>query len=398
MPDVSASPRRRKLLLGGAATLASGAAAGAFADRLLRDTPEAQPLGSLTEPFHGRHQAGIATRPQAHAAFIGLALRSGVGGDRVAALLRLLSDDAARLTAGQPPLADTEPQLAARPSRLTVTFGFGPGLFDAAGIGDRPPGFGELPEFGVDRLEDRWSGGDLLLQVCAEDPLTVTHAVRMLVKDARGFATVKWVQKGFLNAAGVRPKDATPRNVLGQLDGTANPTPGGESFADTVWLGRAASRWRGGTTLVLRRIRAELETWDTVDPHAKELSVGRKLDSGAPLTGERETDRPDFTATDDLRLPVIPANAHIRRARDPSGARIFRRSYNYDEAPDTEGRADCGLLFASYQADVAQFTAIQRRLDTADMLNRWVTPIGSAVFAIPPGCAAGDWIGSGLFA
>jgi hypothetical protein len=68
-----------------------------------------------------------------------------------------------------------------------------------------------------------------------------------------------------------------------------------------------------------------------------------------------------------------------------------------DEGPTAEGHADSGLLFASYQADVArQFLPIQRRLAEADLLNEWTTPIGSAVFAVPPGCAEDGWIGETL--
>ena len=55
-------------------------------------------------------------------------------------MLRLLTDDARRLTQGRPALADTEPELADCPARLTVTFGFGPGLFAAAEGGRRPVG------------------------------------------------------------------------------------------------------------------------------------------------------------------------------------------------------------------------------------------------------------------
>ena len=32
------------------------------------------------------------------------------------------------------------------------------------------------------------------------------------------------------------------------------------------------------------------------------------------------------------------------------------------------------------------------------MLNEWTTPIGSAVYAIPPGCAEGGFVGDVLFA
>lgn len=57
-----------------------------------------------------------------------------------------------------------------------------------------------------------------------------------------------------------------------------------------------------------------------------------------------------------------------------------------------------GLMFASYQADIErQFLPIQRRLDGMDLLNQWTTPIGSTVWAIPPGVADGDYVGSRLF-
>ena len=97
---------------------------------------------------------------------------------------------------------------------------------------------------------------------------------------------------------------------------------------------------------------------------------------------------------------MIPDFSHLRRARSEDGSqRIFRRAYNYDGAPGAGEVSDSGLLFVSYQADVdTQFTPIQRRLDDLDLLNEWTTPIGSAVFAIPPGCREGGFVGEGLFA
>jgi len=74
-----------------------------------------------------------------------------------------------------------------------------------------------------------------------------------------------------------------------------------------------------------------------------------------------------------------------------------RRGYNYDEGPTGESVSDAGLIFISYQADVdRQFVPLQRRLDELDLLNQWITPIGSAVFAIPPGCQPGGYIGETL--
>ncbi|MFB4414257.1 Dyp-type peroxidase domain-containing protein, partial [Pantoea sp. ANP04] len=81
-------------------------------------------------PFYGAHQAGITTEPQTHATYIALNLRDALDCESLGRLLRLLSDDAARLTQGQAALADTEPELGAVPARLTVTFGFGPKLVE----------------------------------------------------------------------------------------------------------------------------------------------------------------------------------------------------------------------------------------------------------------------------
>lgn len=90
----------------------------------------------------------------------------------------------------------------------------------------------------------------------------------------------------------------------------------------------------------------------------------------------------------------------MRRARsDNPDERIFRRAYNYDDAP-TPGSSvsNSGLLFVSYQADVTtQFVPLQQRLSDLDLLNEWITPVGSAVFAMPPGCTSSGYIGDTLF-
>ncbi|KAB1911670.1 Dyp-type peroxidase [Micromonospora sp. AMSO31t] len=396
---------RRGLLTGGALATGAVLAAGGAAVTAARSEDPANPVDAVTaarvgvavEPFHGPRQAGVATDPQAHAAFIALTLTPGTGRAALGRMLRLLSDDAARLAQGRPALADTEPELGLLPARLTVTFGFGPGLYRAAGLdGHRPPSVADLPSFRVDRLQPRWSGGDLLLQICADDPLTVAHAQRVLIKDSRPFATVRWVQQGFRRAAGTEP-GRTQRNLFGQLDGTANPAPGAALDA-AVWAPDGPDWLRDSTTLVVRRISMNLETWDLLGRTDRELAVGRRLDTGAPLTGAAEHDEPDFAATGPDGLTVIPDFSHLTRARvTDDRLKILRRPYNYDGIPTPEGHADSGLIFTSYQADITrQFLPIQRRLAERDLLNEWTTPIGSAVFAIPPGCPDGGWIGQQL--
>lgn len=400
--DRSTSPgrlgsSRRQFLLGGAA-VGLGAAAAVGADLILTHAgrpTEASLNGAVTVPFHGPHQAGVTVAPQAHVTVVALDLLDGIDRDGLRRLMRLITDDAARMTAGQPALADMEPELAVVPARLTVTVGVGPAFVARAG-GSAPSWLRPLPPFSIDRLESRWSEGDLLLQVAADDPMTVAHTTRMLLKDSRSFARVRWTQTGFRRAHGSEPAGVTMRNLFGQVDGTVNPPPETEDFDSVVWV---RDGWlSGGTSLVIRRISMDLDRWDRLDRSGREQSVGRTLDTGAPLTGTAETDEPDFAATTAIGFPVIPEFSHLRRARsDDRRERIVRRGWNYDEGPTAESVSDSGLIFQSYQADVdAQYVPLQRRLDELDLLNEWTTPVGSAVFAILPGCAPGGYLGDTL--
>ena len=244
----SRSVTRRRLLSGGAAALGGALAGGAgvaVASQAAAGnaTNTAPSTGTAVEPFYGPRQSGIATHPQAYASFVALTLAPGVDRDALGRMMRLLTDDAARLTQGEPALADTEPELALLPARLTITFGFGPGLYRAAGVEERrPPSVADLPPFPeIDQLEPRWCGGDLLLQICADDPITVSHAQRMLVKDARA------VRVGPLGQRGFRTRRRSPRGDPAQPDGPARrhhqPATGHRGVRTRGVAGRTAPPW-----------------------------------------------------------------------------------------------------------------------------------------------------------
>lgn len=391
---------RRRLLTGGAAALAAGAAltqCGAAQSAI----PAPDAFGGVAEPFHGAHQSGITTAPQAHALFVALDLAPDAGRgarETLAAVLKLWSADAARLTQGRPALADTEPELAGRPARLTVSVGLGPGLFDRIGLAHRrPPTAIELPAFRTDRLDPRFCGGDVLLQICADDPMVVAHTSRVLLKNVRAMTRQRWRQQGFRHAHGADGSGRTMRNLMGQVDGTANLRDAAE-FDRFIWDEGAGQPWFArGTILVLRRIRAEMDSWDELDRASKEFAVGRRLDTGAPLTGTREDDAPDLGAQVD-GIPVIPPNSHIALARHHNAdERFLRRPYNYDDPPPAGTTTDSGLIFASYLRDPErQFIPVQQRLAEADAMNQWITTVGSATFAMLPGVAEGGWLGQGL--
>lgn len=403
----------RRALFGASAAAGVGAAAAIGADLALDDrgddpTVEAELNGTRTIAFHGEHQAGIEMVPQAFENLVALNLFQGTTPGDLQRLLRILSDDAARTTQGRYALADSEPEFASAPARLTITFGFGPDLVAVArGPQGVPHWLAPLPAFTIDRLEERWNGGDLLLQVASDDPTTLAHTTRMLLKDTRSFAGVRWFQHGFRSAYGSQPEGSTARNLLGQIDGTVNPVPGSSDFDRVVWRDEATGPpdedWLiGGTTMVVRRIEMLLDKWDRLDRSGREETIGRRLDDGAPLTGTKEHDEPDFDATSPVGFPVIAEFSHIRRARgDVSAAdalQIFRRGYNYELGPTDGAVSDAGHIFTAFQADlVTQFIPMQQRLADLDLLNEWTTPIGSAVFAIPPGAPDGGFVGQTLF-
>lgn len=355
--------------------------------------------GSRTVPFYGAHQAGITAIPGAFASFVALDLLPQTTRERQRAWMKLITDDIARLTQGRAALADVEPELAATPAGLTVTVGFGEGFVDAA-AGQRPSWLKPLPAFSIDALQDRFSGGDVLFIVQADEPVTVAHALRLLLRDSRSFATLRWRQDGFRRARGTDAPGTTMRNLFGQVDGTANFTPGTTNFDDAVWARDHEPAWlHGGTSFVLRRIAMDMDKWDEVDRVGRENAIGRTLADGAPLTGGDENTPIDFDAVGANGLPIIAAAAHTRRVHvtDPKLA-IVRLGYNYEERPsDPALLSDTGLLFGSWQADVdAQFVPMQRAMAEADLMNLWTTPIGSAVFAIPPGCLEGEYLGQAL--
>lgn len=400
--DEAPAPSRRALLFGGAATVAGAATGFALgsASSIATAAPAGEPLhGQETVAFHGLRQPGIETPAPAFVSFVGmnLLLPADAGMDEEREVLRrvlkLISADAARLMSGRGILADTEPELATNPARLTVTAGLGPRAVKLMNPALVPAWLKDLEPFQMDRLDKAWGQSDLVLQICGDDRMSLAHAARAILKDLRPVASRSWIQDGFRHSRGSQDQAATMRNLFGQLDGSGNPQ--GEMLERTLWGGEGLEPWApGGTSLVLRRIEMDLDAWDHVDRPGRDFTLGRRQDSGAPLSGGGEFDSPDLQATDALGLPVVSPDSHVARSQArEADEKILRRGYNYLEG------GSAGLLFASYQCDVSrQFLPIQRRLAAVDMLNEWTTPIGSAVYAILPGCVDGSYLGKELFA
>ncbi|WP_371615633.1 iron uptake transporter deferrochelatase/peroxidase subunit [Streptomyces sp. NBC_00454] len=407
------APSRRSVLGWGGAGLALGAAAaGGTALALTKDSDmvSAASAGAAV-PFHGEHQAGIASAVQDRLHFAAFDVKTKSRDE----LIKLLKDwtEAARLmTAGHPvgeggygglpeaPPDDTGEALGLKASRLTLTIGFGPGLFakDRFGLeGKRPEALVELESFPGDNLDPARSGGDLCVQACADDPQVAVHAIRQLARIGFGKTAVRWSQLGFGKTSSTTPDAQTPRNMMGFKDGTRNVSGTDNAALDKhVWVGASdGSDWlAGGSYLVARRIRMHIETWDRTSLGEQEDIIGRDKGEGAPAGKSKERDEPF--------LKAMKPDAHVRLAHPDTndGATILRRGYSFTDGTDGLGRLDAGLFFLAYQRDVRKgFVQIQRRLSKNDSLNEYIQHVGSAVFAVPPGVRdKDDWWGRALFA
>ncbi|MEV6393788.1 iron uptake transporter deferrochelatase/peroxidase subunit [Streptomyces sp. NPDC051907] len=405
------APSRRALIGWGGAGLALGAAAAGGAVALSRgeETAPAAAAGAAV-PFHGAHQAGIATAVQDRLHFAAFDVKTK---DR-AELVQLLKDwtrAAERMAAGRPvgegafggleeaPPDDTGEALGLKPSRLTLTIGFGPSLFAKGRFGlegRRPAGLAELEKFPGDNLDPARSGGDLCVQACADDPQVAVHAIRNLARIGFGKVVVRWSQLGFGKTSSTTPEAQTPRNMMGFKDGTRNIAGTDSAELDKhVWVSeKDGPAWlSGGSYLVARRIRMNIETWDRTSLKEQEDIFGRDKGEGAPVGKAAERDEPF--------LPAMLPTAHVRLAHPDTngGAKMLRRGYSFTDGTDGLGRLDAGLFFLAYQRDVDKgFVPVQRSLAAADVLNEYIQHVGSALFAVPPGVRdKDDWWGRALF-
>ena len=337
---------RRRFLAAAGGGAVGLAAAGAGGYVLARDDDSSSTDEAI--PFYGAHQAGIATAAQDRLVFgafdLTLTDRTGLAG-----LLRDWTTAAATMSAGEPlgrpddllivPPVDTGEALGLPASRLTITFGFGPGIFAGGRFGlarRRPEALVPLPHFAGDELDPDRSGGDLCVQACSDDPVVAFHAVRNLARVSVGRASLRWTQLGFGRTSSTTTGQDTLRNLQGFKDGTNNLRGDDEaSMTRFVWVGDDEPQtWlRGGTFLVARRIRMRIEVWDRSALGDQQDTIGRYKESGAPLTGVAEHDPVDLDARQPDGTPVIPlTRAHPprrpgseRRRADPAPRLLVHR-------------------------------------------------------------------------
>lgn len=344
--------------------------------------------------FYGKHQAGITTPMQKNIYFVVLDLRT-TDKNELIQLFKDWTDYSEKLVNGDlvkkdgsnallPP-SDTGETVGLNPYRLTLTFGVSASFLTKLGLEKkRPKLFRDLPAFPKEQLREQYTGGDIVVQACADDEQVAFHAVRNLIRKGRNKVTMKWSQSGF---AAIGDRMETPRNLFGFKDGTANVTTE-KDFDKVVWAD--SQDWmKNGSYMAVRRIIMHLETWDRTNLQEQENTFGRYKESGAPFGKQNEFDEVD--------LSLLPVDSHVRLAKEVD-LPILRRSYSYSDGIDPKtGQFDAGLLFIAFQKDPDRFVKIQTNLGADDKMNEYVTHIGSGLFACFGGVKEGGYIGQDLF-
>lgn len=344
--------------------------------------------------FYGEHQAGITTPMQKNIYFVVLDLHS-TDKEEVIQMFKDWTDYSSKLVDGElvkkdgsnallPP-SDTGETVGLNPYRLTLTFGVSADFLKKMGLEKkRPKEFRDLPPFPKEQLQEKYTGGDIVIQACADDEQVAFHAVRNLVRKARNTVTMKWSQSGF---AAIGDRMSTPRNLFGFKDGTANVTKE-KNFDQVIWTD--SDDWmKGGTYMAVRRIQMFLETWDRTNLQEQENTFGRYKESGAPFGKKDEFDEVD--------LALLPVDSHVRLAKEVNKP-IYRRSYSYsDGIVEKTGQFDTGLLFLAFQKNPDSFVKVQTNLGAQDKMNEYVTHIGSGLFACFAGVKKGEYLGQKLF-
>lgn len=361
--------------------------------------------------FYGPNQSGITTKNPQHVYFVALNCVAQ-SKQELQELFQVWTEDSVRLMNGEMkqsgdntlmPPHDTGETTGLDASNLTLTFGVGPSLFEKPELGlqnMKPTELNDLPHFPKDQLDPKYTGGDICIQACADDPQVAFHAVRNLIRNGRGKITMKWSQTGFNSYPMKNGKTETPRNLFGFKDGTANPNVDNmKDMNSVVWVQPGESKdWlSGGTYLAVRRIQTHLETWDRTALKAQEATFGRHRDSGAPLGKIGEFDEMEIDRKDQSGNPIVPVDSHVFLAKQVKD-QILRRSFSYSDGINPEtGAFDAGLLFISFQKKPSQFINIQNSLGALDKMNEYITHRGSALFACFPGVKQGSYLGAGLF-
>ena len=370
------------------------------------------PSASIPTPHGGGPQAGILNRPSEHLILAAFNI-TGDPSTTTTELRQVVKNELTSTLSSEndPSVAQAETGelgYAAHHDRahLTITVGFASTAYDKLNVAQssRPADLVPIPWDKLGDTPDDPNGGDIVLQICSDDPVVAEHVLRQVEHNVPGLSTA-WAHTGVQRYTSRQGRVATreARGWIGFLDGTSNldpahvqddyqltfvnpdatdtypaipasgqPGPYGPTNAPTFpddlrpFNGTEPGWTRDGTYLCARISVNDLATWDKASLDDQQATIGRrKVDGissdlpGSP--GQTDQTPPNFAANPEDE--TVAVSAHIRKANprtaDDLPRRIFRRGYPLYEGGS--GTIRRGLIFLSYARSIStQFEFIFR--------------------------------------
>ena len=237
---------------------------------------------------------------------------------------------------------------------LTVTVSLGPAFstIDSGYRSLRPLHLTPMRVFPNDSPMPEWTGGDVMLQLCANNPDTIHHAIRDITRHTRAGMQIRWKMQGYSSptqrwipskppgiqgwkrqsdAEGSRAADLDRRRCRARLDPTV---------AATRWYASSACWWSSG--IACRSMSRRTCSVAVASPAHRWMEISR------PMCPTTEPD-PDGKVTPAGRA-YPPGES---RTPETENQRLLRRSYNYDLGVDPNGNIQAGLIFIAYQQDIS---------------------------------------------
>lgn len=203
---------------------------------------------------------------------------------------------------------------------LTAVIGIGALLWDRLFQIERPAGLTEFEGIRGEVHAAPATGGDLLLHLRAEHEDMCFELARILLDNLGDGVRVIEETRGF--------KYFDQRDLLGFVDGTANPRP--QRAVEAVFIPEG-EEWEGSTFVTVQRYLHDLSSWNALPVEEQERAVGRKKLS-------------------DVAFPASerPGNSHIalNTVTDEAGdeLKIYRLNMPFGSAAERE----FGTFFIGY--------------------------------------------------
>lgn len=247
---------------------------------------------------------------------------------------------------------------------LHCVLGISSDAWDRLLSGPRPRALHPFREIAGDRHRAPATAGDLFLHLRSTNPYPCFELARRVVTALGPAVEVADEVVGF--------RYFDRRDLLGFVDGTANPT-GGDA-ADAALIGDDDDpAFSGGSYLIVQKYLHDLEAWTAKPVEERECSVGRRMLENLEI--------PDETKAPDSHVALTTIT-------DPDGT---ERDIVRDNMPfGSLSRGEYGTYFAGYAADPSVTERMLTRMfvgeppGTTDRLLEVSTPVTGGLYFVPP--------------